>query len=68
MKVYRVQFSATPPILRLTMWYYNNIKRHFINAKIAFIWFKEKRTLVGMPQMGKVTEQSLSWANYINRK
>jgi hypothetical protein len=50
------------------MWYYNNIKRHFINAKIAFIWFKEKRTLVGMPQMGKVTEQSLSWANYINRK
>jgi len=68
MKVYRVRFSATPPTLRLTMWYYNNIKRHFINAKIAFIWFKEKRTLAGMPRTGKITEEALRWANSINRK
>jgi hypothetical protein len=49
------------------MWYYNNVKRHLFDVYVAFMWFKEKRTIVGRPRSGKITPAALEWAKQINR-
>jgi hypothetical protein len=47
------------------MWYHNNIKRHIVNMRILFMWFAEKRTFVGCPQMGKITPEVIEWSKKI---
>jgi len=48
--------------MKYSLWFYNYLKRPFLNFKILIQWILDKRRPKTMPFVGKITPKGIEWA------